>query len=174
MQKYIFFNIQTLFDDFLDGEKLYATYRSPLLRPRHRRADFAPDAGALQRRWLPPQPRHLFRHGGAGAEGHRRGAEITGATAPFTPDGLFRAPFPNGGSGKFANREDSVASVNAPSPVKIFQKSSPPSRNAALQYISLFLQSAIFIAKTATSIAKIVVFMYLIFNELNVVFPWFV
>ena len=76
MQKYIFFNIQTLFDDFLEGEKLYATYRSPLLRPRHRRADFAPDAGALQRRWLPPQPRHLFRHGGAGAEGHRRGAEI--------------------------------------------------------------------------------------------------
>ena len=75
-------------------------------------------------RWLPPQPRHLFRHGGAGAEGHRRGAEITGPQPPSPPDGLFRAPFPNGGSGKFANREDSVASINAPSPAKIFQKSS--------------------------------------------------
>jgi hypothetical protein len=80
---------------------------------------------------------------------------------------VFRAPRSRGDSGKFANREDSVASVNALSPAKIFQKSSRPTPNAALQYIAFFLQSAIFIAKTATSITKIVVFMYLIFNELN-------
>jgi hypothetical protein len=52
-------------------------------------------------------------------------------------------------------------------PAEIFQKSSRLPRHAHTFSFALFLQFAILFTKTTSFISKYVIFMYLIFNELN-------
>jgi len=50
---------------------------------------------------------------------------------------------------------------------KIFQKSSLPTQNRSTRVFSHFLQLAIFVTKTTSFILKNVIFIILIFSELN-------
>jgi len=59
-------------------------------------------------------------------------------------------------------------------PAKIFQKSTASFDEWDARKFTLFLQFVILFTKTAYFDSKNVIFMCLIFNELNIVFPRFV